>query len=129
MKNFRIFLIIILISNNCFCDNASTPLKKGQAAPFDGVLVTNEQANKIKDALIDNDGLKKINEYQATTIDLQKKNADVDAQKITLLSQQNDKLSTTLESTRQFNTWEKVLFIGLGIVAAGVGAYAFSKTR
>lgn len=100
----------------------SKAIKKGEIAPFDGVLIDNATANKLNNDSLELDKQLKINEYQ-------NKITDIDAEKIKILSTQNDKLATQLQSSRQFENWERILYITLGIAAATVGAIALDKLK
>ncbi len=121
MKNLLIFLTIFsILTTKANADSVN--LTKGQPAPFNGVLLDNPTANQLFK-------VKLLNESLETTLKAYQNNADLDAQRITLLSEQNDKLARNLQSERSMTNVERILWVSFGIVAAGVGAWAISKVK
>jgi len=119
MKNLLIGLMIFLMVPNASIAK-TVAIKQNDAAPFSGVLFDNEDAIKAKNSLIENDLLIRIN-------DLHQKNTDIDADKIKALSEQNDILAKNLQSSQEMHTWEKVAYIGLGVLAVTLGGIVASK--
>jgi len=113
-------IILMVIPNNSLGKTIS--LTKDSKAPFDGVLLDNEEANKVKNHLIEIEFLNKLNV-------LYQKNSDIDAEKITILTQQNDLLSKNLQSAQEMHTWEKIAYIGLGVLAVSLGGLLVSKIQ
>jgi len=113
-------IILMVIPNNSLGKTVS--LTKDEKAPYDGVLLDNEEANKVKNHLVEIEFLNKLNI-------LYKKNTDIDAEKITLLTQQNDVLSKNLQSSQEMHTWEKIAYIGLGVLAVSLGGLIVSRIQ
>lgn len=113
-------LIGLMIFSTVSSLGKSVAIKQNEVAPFNGVLLDNEDANRAKNSLQENDLLIKMN-------DLHDKNADIDAQKIKMLSEQNDNLAKAVQSSQEMHTWEKVAYIGLGVLAVALGGVVASK--
>ncbi len=122
MKTWLNGLMIILTLTSSNCLGKTISLTKDEKAPFAGVLFDNEDANKAKNSLIEIDLLNKLN-------GLYLKNTDIDNQKITILMQQNDVLSKNLQSAQEMHTWEKIAYIGLGVLAVSLGGLLVSRIQ
>lgn len=94
----HLIILLYLLSTNVHADDKSDLLKAKQEISI----------------------LKDIN-------DLQKKNSDIDADKISLLSKQNDSLAEKLGNANEMRTWEKIAWVTLGVLATVGGAAALSK--
>lgn len=126
MKNWlNGFLIVLMMTTNSA--GQSVALKQGESAPFSGVLLDNNTANASRNTSIQIDGLTKMNDLLVKINDLHKKNSDIDAEKITILTKQNDSLAKDLQSSQEFHTWEKIAYIGLGVLAVSLGGLVVSK--
>jgi len=116
MKNLLIFLIIVN-SNITYADMA-TPIKAGQTAGYDGVLLDNEKAISIRNDLLERDSLKR-------QVDIYKQ--------LDVLSQtQLDKLLSNTKSLndellKQRSPYEPYIWFGLGVLATGLSIYAAKK--
>ena len=82
MKNtVLLILLTILISNSVFAQNA-TALNKGDTAPFKGILLTEERAEKAVKAERSNIVLKDLRIAQDELIDYHKKDAKKQREKL-----------------------------------------------
>lgn len=116
-------LLLLTYSSVCSFADQITELKKGQAAPYDGVLLDQEKANKAVSVLLERDLLKELNTSYEKTINLYKSNTDHIKQQNNLLLEQNDKLALQLKESQSLNTWERIGLVTLGVlitVGAGV---------
>lgn len=116
-------LLLLTYSSVCSFADQITELKKGQAAPYDGVLLDQEKANKAVNVLLERDLLKELNTSYEKTINLYKTNTDHIKQQNNLLLEQNDKLALQLKESQSLNTWERIGLVTLGVlitVGAGV---------
>lgn len=123
MNSLKNLLMILLASsmivNNSYADDAIV-LNKGQAAPFTGLLLTEEKANSVYNDL---NKYKLLNESLERTVSLYEKNEEIQDKKVNTLLEQNDKLATDLMKARSTSNWEKVLWFGLGFLSVGLGIY------
>jgi len=109
----KIIMILLLISNAVLADSAG--LKKGEKAPFDGVLLTYERAEKAAKAERSNIVLSDLKIAQDDLIDYHK----TDAKK------QREKLSEA-----KFDSWlGSVAFFVLGSVLTAVAFKIVEKTQ
>ena len=117
MKNFLIFLITTSLSFNTFA-NVASPLKKGDVAQFDGVLLDNEKATELRNDVLERDSLKR-------QIDIYKQ--------LEVLSQtQLDKLLSNTkalndELSKQRSPYDPYIWFGVGVLATGLSIYAAKK--
>jgi hypothetical protein len=114
IKLLSLILILQTISINCRADTA-VPVVKGNPAPFNGVLMDNEKANKVDNAIKERDLYKQI---MNNTNDILYKEQD----KVKILIQQNEKLL----KQQSLTDLEKYLLFGLGI-ATTIGAGVLVK--
>jgi hypothetical protein len=123
-------LSLILISSifihPAFADQA-IDLKQGQIAPYDGILLDKEKANKVKNELIEKDGLKQDNTSLNKQLIYYKSNEDMLNQKSDMLLKQNLEMTKSLNEARSTSNWEKIGFFVLGVVVTGAAAYGVSR--
>lgn len=133
MKNFLNFSTIfkkvlcgVLFSNpfQCAFAQETVPLREKEPAPFSGVLFSNEEANKVRREKLELQQTKKINESLVNSLKLSETIDNVNREKVNLVVSQMDILSKNLQEERNVNNWERAVWIGVGILAAGVGALA-----
>lgn len=103
--------------------NEAVPLEKGSAAPYSGILFDTEKANILKNAVIERDGYKLLNESYERSLKLSQDNQNLYIQQRDLFKEQNDKLATDLYNERQSSTLGHILWFTLGVVATGVAFY------
>ena len=113
-------LVSSMIVNNLAHADEAIVINKGQAAPFTGLLLTEEKANTVYNDL---NKYKLLNESLEKTVVLYKQNEDLYDKKITVLLEQNDKLAENLQQARSTSNWEKVLWFTLGFFSVGLGIY------
>ena len=101
-------------------------VKKGDAAPYDGYLLDQEKANKVRDQALDNEGLVKTNESLNKSIILYKSNQDLLTQENDILLKKDIELTKTLNDTRTTSDWVKVGYFVLGVVVVSAGVYGAS---
>ncbi len=92
-----------------------------------GTLLDKEKSRKIRDELIEKDGLVKLNESLNKSIDLYKSNEEIMLKQKDLLLNQNIELTKTLNDTRSVSGWEKVGYFILGVAITGAAVYGASK--
>ena len=118
--------LISLISTNCYADQA-VEVKKGDIVPYDGSLLDREKANKIRDELIEKDGLVRTNESLNKSIQLYRSNELIYNDQKKLLLDQNIELTKTLNDTRETSTFTKVLYFLGGVALTGAAVYGASR--
>lgn len=126
MKNLLIFLIIVSLINNLFAKDV-LPIKKGEQAPFDGVVFTTKKAQDVRKELIEKDQLKIFNETLREQIQIKNEIITNKEKQVVLLENQNTKLAEELENEKKTKTTERIIWFGLGVLATGVAAYGTSK--
>jgi hypothetical protein len=104
-----------------------TFLEKGSPAPYTGYLFSEEKTLKIRKELIELDTLKLLETSYNKSIDLYKKNEDLQNTKVNLLLQQNDKLAEALVKSRERSEWETRIWFGLGILVSGLAVYGAAQ--
>lgn len=124
----KIVLSLIFLSNIVLADDSAF-LSKGQAAPWDGILLSPDRAQLARQAEMENKGYKLLNDSLNKSLDLEKAISEDKDKKIDIISKQNDNLSTQLEKSRDTNQWEHILWFGLGVLATGLAVEGASKLR
>lgn len=128
MKNLLSFLIIgITIANNCFASDQTVILKKDERAPFEGVLLPIDQANKTRYELLECDIKKELNTSYERTIKLYKENEVYQDNKVNILLKQNDELSKALTDSKSNSDLQKIVWFSLGVLATGLAVYGTEK--
>jgi hypothetical protein len=105
----KLVILILLISNVCYATD-SVYLNAKDSAPFAGYLLPEEEVKTLRDNTLE--------------LDMYKTTSDLKDQQITLLTNQNNNLSKTLESTSNLSTWEKVGYFAAGILLTSLAVGA-----
>lgn len=114
MTKIIVFLLTLAISAQAFavCE-VPTQIKRGEASPCDGYVMSIETETKIrtdlsyKNALIEN--LMKSNSLQTNLIEIQGKQVNI--------------YNSELNKAQSLSTIEKLLYFGLGALVTGAVAY------
>lgn len=102
-------------------------LEKGTEAPFKGYLFPEEKALNLRKELVELDGLKALEKSYLRSIDLYKLNEDRYNNKINILLEQNDKLSTSIINSEKRSEWENRIWFIMGIGVTGLAVYGASQ--
>lgn len=121
----KIILIFLLIGNLAYAEDAIY-LNKDQKAPYSGYLLDEETVKGLRNAAIDRDLYKNLNDSNQKSLALERSNGELKDKKIDLLLAQNDNLAKTAYSNQSLSTWEKIGYIGLGMV---ITVLAFKGAR
>lgn len=128
MKILTLLLSASLLCNVAFADDAIS-LSKGQAAPWDGVLMTTERAQTARKAELENPQYKLLNDSLQHSLDINTEKTGFYKEKVTILTNDNQMLSTALVKERSNNDLMKVLcFVG-GVVLTALAVKGASELR
>lgn len=125
MKKLLTYLILVTISSNALAD--SVVLKKGQEAPFDGVLNDHKTSQKIVLDLEEGDYNKRRVEQYLKIIELQDLALEKRAKQYDILVDQNKILHDRLEKTESNSGYERLIWFGLGVLGTGISVYGAQK--
>lgn len=116
---------IIYILLFSFLANAedATALKKGDKATFDGILISQDKAQEIKNTSVERDNLLQINDSLNKSLILQSQISDLNQQKVNILQDQDTKLAKSLQDSQSMNNWEKIMWFSLGFIIPVAGFY------
>ncbi len=124
---WSIFLSIALTSNSYADDVIS--LSKGEASPYTGILFPKDQADQMRVQLLERDTFKAMYDSAQKSIDYYKTDEEYNQKKLTIISEQNDKLASSLYTERQSSEWSKIMWFSLGVVATGLAVYGASQLQ
>jgi hypothetical protein len=116
----------LLISTTAFSEDAVL-INKNDKAPFTGVLLDTKKAQEYKNTTVERDNLKDLNLSLSTSLNLQTDLIQRKDTQLKLVLDQNDKLSQSVEKSRDTSELEKIVWFGLGIIISGISVYAYSK--
>ena len=108
----------------------SVALQKDTKAPFDGILFTTEKAQAIRKELIEKDQFKLFNETLLQNEVYYKQIIKNDNTQIKLVLEQNTSLVKQAEKAGKLTSFEKMLWVGLGVAATSLaimGAGSLAK--
>ena len=103
-----------MISNNCLAE--ATYIEKDQKAPYAGVLFSNDDALKLRSAIIDKEAAEKVVQLQDLNINLYKSQLDI-----------YKEYTEKLEKQNQRQEYEKYVWFGIGILATSLSVYLATK--
>lgn len=116
------------LSPSAFAQDAAF-LEANQPAPFTGILIKPETVQDLRKAVIERDGLIQEKASYERSIELYKKQDELQLKKIDILLVQNDKLALRLGEERSMGTWERLGWLTLGIVATGIAGYGLHQIK
>ncbi len=102
-------------------------IEKDTPAPFSGYLFTQEAGKELKLKLVDLEYFKQLSTSLQNQVDLYVKLDLKSQEKLTVLSEQNDKLAKTAYNASSFNAWEKFGYFTLGVLATVLAAFAVKQ--
>lgn len=128
IKKLVIFLMIVLVSNtNLYSKPQSAPIKKGESATFDGVILNREMAEEHRKEFL----LKDLQEKELFLCNEKTKQceAKVDyfSKKLDLSLKDNEQLLKDIESDRKKSTLYNILWFWMGALVGGFGVYVGAK--
>lgn len=123
----QISLLISILGNNCFAID-SIALKLNDPAPFAGVLMSSSKAQTIRTQLLERDTLLEEKDSYEKSLKLYSDITQLNNQKISILSDENERLSKQLSTQSVTSNWERVLYFGLGVLGTGLVLYAARQT-
>jgi hypothetical protein len=125
----KLISLLLIISTTANAGNAITVKTGDVVSPAfnEGTLVDKDQANRIKDQLVERDGLSKENESYKKSIDLYKSNEVIYLDQKGMLLKQNIELTKTLNDTRETSNWTKIGYFVLGVAVTGLAVSAAVK--
>lgn len=122
MKTLSI-LLVFLLSFNVLAQEGVKYIDKDSPAPYNGYLFTIKKTQSVRKELIEKDRLAEFNKVLQENIKLQEKIIVNKNEQVKLLSDQNEKLAKEIDSKKGMSTFEKCLWFGLGVTAAGFAVY------
>jgi len=111
----KLALILTLLTNIAYAEEG-VYLEKDKPAPYTGYLLPKDKLVELRNNTWERDTLKVQNDSLNRSLKLQD---DIIAKKddqLKLYSDQNDKLAVTVSRAESMNSWEKIGFIGLGVL-------------
>jgi hypothetical protein len=128
MKIFQyLILSISLIAGSRSFSQDTIYIEKDTKAPFSGILFTETKAREIKIQLEERDTFKLLNESYTRSLDLTISNMRLKDEQLDLVLKQNTKLSMALRDQKDFNTWERIGWFALGVVATSFAVYGVKQ--
>jgi hypothetical protein len=102
-------------------------LNKGDKAPYDGYIFTEEATRLIKKDLMQKDILERLNKTLESNVDVQSKIIAEQNKHIELLQERNLKIYERIGRDEITSSYEKALWFGLGILGAGLAVYGAAQ--
>lgn len=112
LKIILLTFSMTLITNLSFADD-SYYINKNGSAKFSGYLIPEETVKQLRNNTIERDAFK-------TQLDLTNQNVTLKDKEIQLLTDQNDKLATSLRNSETLNIWERAGYLLGGIIITGL---------
>lgn len=127
----KLIALLLIVSTPAYAGNAIT-VHTGdivQPAYDSGTLLDKDQANKVKDQLIDGDACQKETQSYQKSIDLYKGNEQLYRDENNLLLNRNIELTKTLNDQRSTSDWVKVGYVLLGMSVTALAVYGAGQLR
>lgn len=125
----KLIALLLILSTPAYAGNA-TRVHTGDVVTKEyneGTLLDKEQADRIKDQLIERDAFEKENASYKKSVELYKSNEVILSNQKDLLLNQNIKLTETLNDQRDMSEWTKIGYFVLGVAVTGLAVHAAGK--
>ena len=125
----KLISILLILSTPAYAGNA-VKVHTGDVVTKEyneGTLLDKEQAERIKDQLIERDAFEKENASYKKSVELYKSNEVILSNQKDLLLNQNIKLTETLNDQRDMSEWTKAAYFVLGVAVTGLAVYGASR--
>lgn len=115
------YLLILLMASSALADGGNVVVAKGQSCPFNGILLTPENAQTLD--------VQKYNLGSCTKISALKDDENsLLTQRVTNANDEVDRLSKQLAAKQDNSFWHDVAFFALGVGVTGLISYGLVKT-
>lgn len=110
---------LLIFSINLRANDNVVPIKKGEAAPFEGVLFTEDKANEVRRDLLELDKQRYMVESRNERLGILQSRIELKDEEIELFRVQNDRLVKHSKTTDV----ERMVWFALGVIATGAAVY------
>lgn len=121
------YLLIFLLSINCFAEDISY-LKKGEVAPFDGVLFSKEKELQLRQLKYDKDATQTQNKIMQQIIDQQEKEINIQSKRIEVYQNQANVLAKDITDYKTNRFWQNTVYFIAGVAITGLVTYGVLQT-
>jgi magnesium-transporting ATPase (P-type) len=127
MEVLKTILIVLISSSISVRADDVYELKKGEAAPIDGTLLSVDKSKEVKNRLIEGEAQKELNTSLKKSLELEKQNTDYANEKLKLYATQNNELASSLHNERTTSNWVKFAYFAGGAAATILVLYGVQK--
>lgn len=120
MKILLILLISVCLPFNALGDDLAVYLPRGGTTPYAGVLVPTEALQSLRKEVLNGEYDRKSLEK---SLSIYQQSEDLLNKKVSVLSEQNNKLAEQLYSAKDMSTLERMFYFGLGSLLVGGISY------
>jgi hypothetical protein len=125
----KLIALLLIFSNSAYAGNAIKVHTGDVVKPEfnDGTLLDKEQAERIKDQLIERDAFEKQNDSYEKSIELYKKNEKLYQDQNSLLLNRNIELTKAVNDSRETSDLLKIGYFVLGVAVTGAAVWGASR--
>lgn len=115
MKSLSLFISLIFVAQVSFakCEQPVTYLMEGSKTSCNGYLFTPEKEMEVRETKLNHDRLQDLSQTQEKLIEVLTKRVNNHSLQVANLHDEIDNLETK-------NTWTKIMWFGLGVLATGL---------
>ena len=104
-------------------DDNVVSIKKGEIAPFTGILFTEQKADDVRRQILELEKQRYLVQSRDEKLDIFQVRFELKDEQIELFRQQNDRLVKQNQTNRSVGSIERMVWFGLGILATGAAVY------
>lgn len=119
------YVLVFLLSFNAF--SQVKYIDKDVPAPYNGFLFTISKTKEVRKELIEKDKLTIFNKALRENIVKYETVITNQENQVKMLKEQNTKLAKDLDQDKSMTNFQRALWFGLGIAAAGFAVYGASQ--
>lgn len=121
--------MILLIFSVTVRANDVVSIKKGQPAPYDGIIFTEKRANELRQEVLELDKQRIMVQSRDERIQIYQSRIQLKDEEIELYRTQNNRLIRQNESNKSIGNVERMVWVGLGVLATVGAVYAAGSLK
>lgn len=116
-------MILLTFSVTIKAENDVVSIKKGEAAPFAGILFTEDKANQVRIEVLEQQKLRYMVQSRDEKLGIFSTRIELKDEEIELLRKQNLRIYNQNKTNSSVGTIERIVWFGLGIMVTGAAVY------
>lgn len=124
-----LLVMILLTFSVTVRANDVVSIQKGEVAPFSGILFSENKAQETRRELLELDKARLMVKSRDERLDILQTRIELKSEEVELYRNQNDRLIRQNESNKSIGNVERMVWVGLGVLATVGAVYAAGSLK